>query len=270
MGAQEQGNPRGGYALRTGCGRDIAVGSIALGDGQRPARRVTLRVGECPGCHDGAWAALTASEARHLAAGLLEQASVAEAASLPAGQEAVSGTAAAGPGEVTVSLELQHGYRFLVNFGLPSVPPLVMDEPVPLGTASGPNASRLLAAAVANCLAASALFCLRKAHVDVRAMSVVASASLVRNERGRLRVGAIRVRLYPTVDADGSGRLGRCLGLFEDFCVVTQSARAGLDVSVEVEPAAAVPDPPVAPFPPGAVAVPPGAAAREQPRQHRG
>jgi hypothetical protein len=27
----------------------------------------------------------------------------------------------------------------------------------------------------------------------------------------------------------------RCVQLFEDYCVVTQSVRAGLDVSVEVE-----------------------------------
>lgn len=30
------------------------------------------------------------------------------------------------------------------------------------------------------------------------------------------------------------GRIERCLKLFEDYCVVTQSVRAGLDVSVEV------------------------------------
>ena len=32
--------------------------------------------------------------------------------------------------------------------------------------------------------------------------------------------------------------LGRCLEIFEDFCIVTQSVRAGLDVQVEVVPQA--------------------------------
>lgn len=31
-------------------------------------------------------------------------------------------------------------------------------------------------------------------------------------------------------------RIGRCLELFEDLCVVTQSVRTGIDVQVAVEP----------------------------------
>jgi organic hydroperoxide reductase OsmC/OhrA len=116
------------------------------------------------------------------------------------------------------------------------VPVLVMDEPAPLGTGNGPNAARLLAAAIANCLSASALFCLRKAHVEVRGMRTSATASLVRDERGRLRVGAVSVRIQPETAPAAPGRLARCLELFEDYRVATQSVRAGLPVTVEVEP----------------------------------
>ncbi len=42
------------------------------------------------------------------------------------------------------------------------MPRLVTDEPAPLGGAAGPNPSRLLGAAVANCLAASLPFAMRK------------------------------------------------------------------------------------------------------------
>ncbi len=139
--------------------------------------------------------------------------------------------------EVTVSMALQEGYRFLVDFHQDGVPALLMDEPEPLGTGAGPNAARALAAAVGNCLSASALFCLRRAHVDVRGMSTSVSASLVRNDRGRLRVGALAVRIRPEVAEADAGRMRRCLDLFEDYCVVTQSVRTGLDVSVTVEPA---------------------------------
>ncbi len=67
-----------GHRLRTTCGRELTVGLIALGDVAHPARRVTVNISECPGCHDGTWAALTVAEARRLAAALLAQAEAAD------------------------------------------------------------------------------------------------------------------------------------------------------------------------------------------------
>ncbi|HZD72342.1 MAG TPA: OsmC family protein [Actinomycetota bacterium] len=137
--------------------------------------------------------------------------------------------------EVTVTMALRDGYQFLVDFQQEGVPNLLLDEPEPLGQGRGPNAARVLAAAVGNCLSASALFCLRKARVDVRGMRTTVHASLVRTERGRLRVGAIRVRIHPEIAAADLDRIDRCLALFEDYCVVTQSVRDGLEVAVQVE-----------------------------------
>lgn len=111
-----------------------------------------------------------------------------------------------------------------------------MDEPPPLGEDHGPNAARLLAAAVGNCLSASALFCLRKARINVKGMRTTVQASLTRNDQRRLRIGGIQVKLQPEVHPEDKDRIGRCLELFEDFCVVTQSVRRGIDVKVEVEP----------------------------------
>lgn len=133
-----------------------------------------------------------------------------------------------------IELRLEEGYRFTVDFG-DGIPTLLVDEPPPLGEGAGPNPSRLLAAAVANCLAASALFCLRKARVEVTGMKAHARARLARDLGGRLRVETVAVTLEPEV-AD-AGRLDRCLDLFEDFCIVTQSVRNGFDVEVEVNPA---------------------------------
>ena len=60
--------------FRTTCGREIRVGHLVLGGGRRPVQRVSLGIGTSSGAGDGTWAALTAGEARRLAAALLLQA----------------------------------------------------------------------------------------------------------------------------------------------------------------------------------------------------
>lgn len=109
----------------------------------------------------------------------------------------------------------------------------LLDEPPPLGEGAGPNAARLVAAAVGNCLAASLLYCLQRARAEVGEVAVTVTGTLVRNEAGRLRIGSLSVELDPQL-SDGAAALERCLPLFEQFCVVTESVRAGIPVSVKV------------------------------------
>ncbi len=137
--------------------------------------------------------------------------------------------------EFTLTLSRQQDYRFNVQFDLAGVPDLQLDEPPPLGSGAGPNASRLLAAAVANCLSASLLFCLGKFKQDPQGITAHVTGKMVRNEQGRLRVGgiAVDIRLEQAVD-----RLAHCAGQFEEFCVVTDSVRNGIPVSVQVRDAA--------------------------------
>jgi organic hydroperoxide reductase OsmC/OhrA len=135
-----------------------------------------------------------------------------------------------------LTLERQDGFRFTADFHQAGISPLLLDEAPPLGEGRGPNPARLLGAAIGHCLSASALFCLTKAKVNVRGMRTTVTGTVVRNNRGRLRIGEIEVRLHPAVAAEDRERLGRCLELFEDFCVVTQSVRQGVDVHVKVEP----------------------------------
>ena len=134
-----------------------------------------------------------------------------------------------------ISLTLEEDFRFRVDFAQPGVPELRVDEPEPLGDGDGPNASRLLAAAVGNCLSASALFCLRKAKVAVTDMRTEVHTELVRNDSGRLRIGKIEVSLHPEFEDADQARIARCLDLFEDFCLVTESVRNGIDVNVDVQ-----------------------------------
>jgi organic hydroperoxide reductase OsmC/OhrA len=134
----------------------------------------------------------------------------------------------------TISLEHVRDYEFEVHFEQDGVPDLVLDEPEPLGNERGPNAARILAAAVGNCLAASLLFCLRKARVEARGIETRVRGTLVRNERGRLRIGRVEVRIdLDRPDEEGS-RVERCLDLFQDYCLITESVRGGIPVDVQV------------------------------------
>lgn len=138
-------------------------------------------------------------------------------------------------GEFELSLERQSGYAFDITFDKDHYPKLRVDEPAPLGEDSGPNPSRLLAASIANCLAASLLFCLQKKGHKADGMSARVKVELERNADRRLRIGHIDVTLNPHLTG-GAEALSGCLDQFEEFCVVTQSVRNGLDVRVKVEP----------------------------------
>lgn len=139
-------------------------------------------------------------------------------------------------GEFTIHVEQVEGFGFRTRFDKPQHPILLTDEPAPLGKDSAPNPARILAAAIGNCLAASLTFCLSKAGIESHVDADV-KVELVRNESKRLRVGPIEVTLHPTL-ASGPAALDGCIALFEDFCVVTESVREGLDVRVHVVPGA--------------------------------
>jgi len=135
----------------------------------------------------------------------------------------------------TIQLSLARGYQFQASFEtFPNALPLMLDEPAPLGEANGPNAAAVLAAAVGDCLAASLLFCLRKSRTELQGMQATVTARVRRNEAGRMRIAGIEVELSPGIAAPDLARLKRCEGLFEDFCVVTESVRKGIPVSVKV------------------------------------
>ncbi len=141
-------------------------------------------------------------------------------------------------GKFTIHLEQEEGYAFRVRFDIKKADDILMDEPPPLGERNGPNASRLLAAAAANCLSASLMFCLAKEDVPANSVKTEATCTLVRNAKKRLRIGRLDIKITVDDELLESKKLNRCMTLFEDFCVVTASIREGIPVGVEVVNAA--------------------------------
>ena len=138
-----------------------------------------------------------------------------------------------------VELEQLEGFEFKARFDWPQAAELLLDEPEPLGHRQGPNAARLVGAAVANCLAASFVFCLRsKFRQSPGPLRATATGRLERNAQGRYRIAGIDVELRLAENWGALPHQQRCLEQFEDFCIVTQSIRAGIPVSVTVRDAA--------------------------------
>jgi len=134
-----------------------------------------------------------------------------------------------------LELEQIGDYEFKVKFDWPGVDELLLDEPAPLGGSKGPNAARLIAAGVANCLSASLVFCLQgKFKQPIGSLRTRVHGELVRNDKGRLRIGRFDVTIRLAEDASAVQHLQRCLEQFEDFCVVTESVRHGIPVGVRV------------------------------------
>ncbi len=137
--------------------------------------------------------------------------------------------------ELLVRVSQEDAYRFGVTFEDKPFTPLTLDEPPPLGEDAGPNATRILAAAIGNCLAASLVFCLSKRGVKVdHGIEARVSMDVVRTAERRLRVGQVRVVLHAPEEIRADA-LEACRGVFEDFCTVTASVRRGIEIDVSIE-----------------------------------
>ncbi|MGH8279770.1 MAG: OsmC family protein [Gammaproteobacteria bacterium] len=138
---------------------------------------------------------------------------------------------------IRLSIEQVNDYEFRIRFDGTALPALTTDEAAPLGHDAGPNPTRLLLAGVANCLTASLLFALRKFRNQPGTLHAEAEARLGRNASGRWRVAQIDVDIKLADTAATLQNLERALAQFENFCVVTESVRTGVPVSVQVHDA---------------------------------
>lgn len=126
------------------------------------------------------------------------------------------------------------GYKCNVTFDELPDARVQMDEPKPLGGSEGPSASMMLSAAVGHCLTSSLLFCMQKSRGELKDIETDVETEMRRNDKGRWRIGSIKVTVKPKSNEIDAQKLQRCRALFEDFCIVTASIREGIQVDVEV------------------------------------
>lgn len=99
----------------------------------------------------------------------------------------------------------------------------------------GPNPSRMLAMAILGCLSASFIFCLKKKNLTLDDLKAQAEVLIARNEKGFWRVKKIDATIDIKInDPDTLKRADQCKKMFEQYCVVTQAVREGIEVEVNL------------------------------------
>jgi len=76
---------------------------------------------------------------------------------------------------------------------------------------------------------------MEKSRAKVERIETDVVTNLARNEKGRWRVAGIKVNLKVKASGTDTEKLDRCKGIFEDFCIVTESVRHGTRIDVEIE-----------------------------------
>ena len=132
---------------------------------------------------------------------------------------------------LVIELRLLENFLFEVDFGEFGI--IITEEARPVGGGDGPEPSMMLAASVANCLAASLLFALRKHKSDPQGLRATVSIVTERVEK-YLRITSLQVKLHLESEQEQLPGLDKALEQFENFCVVTQSVKQGIPTSVEV------------------------------------
>jgi uncharacterized OsmC-like protein len=138
---------------------------------------------------------------------------------------------------ITLTLTQESDFAFRVEFDGTAVPALHVDETPPAGGGTGPDPTRLLAAAIGHCLSSSLFFALRKFKNEPGRIVTRVTAEHARNEHRRLRIGRVSVEIaLPEASGDYT-QIDRILAEFEEFCTVTESVRSGVKVEVSVRDA---------------------------------
>ena len=139
--------------------------------------------------------------------------------------------------KTNVALSLEKDMIFKCDMGLFKVEECYIDETNQNEADMwGPNPAKLLASAVLGCLSASFIFCLQKKKLEIEHFKGEAEIVIHRDKNDLMRVKEINVELEPKTDDPAiTRRIGQCKKIFERFCTITESVRAGITVNVNIK-----------------------------------
>ena len=145
--------------------------------------------------------------------------------------------------KIKVGLNMEEEMIFKCDLGAINMADLYVDEKHKRSAEKiGPNPSRLLGLAVLSCLSASFEFCLQKRNLSIEDLNATAEITIIRNEKGFWRIKKIDCNIKPSIqDPKARKRAEQCLKtikdnvFYEQYCIVTESVRKGIEVNVNVD-----------------------------------
>ncbi len=132
-------------------------------------------------------------------------------------------------------VELQHreSCRFDANFRTREGG-LLLDEPILVGPAEGPDAVTLFTLSSAYCLASSLNYYLAKARVVPEELTARGHAEMRLTEDMYRRIASLEVDIHIRVADRHRRRLERGLERYTPLCIISESVRGSFPVSVRV------------------------------------
>ena len=136
-----------------------------------------------------------------------------------------------------VGLKQQEEMIFKCDLGQLKMQDLYIDEKHKQETERiGPSPIKLLALSILGCLAASFTFCLQKKNFILSDLEGKAEVTIARNDKGFWRVKKIDIIIIPKVDDPKMRkRVDQCRKFFEQYCIISESLRNGIDLDVNLE-----------------------------------
>ncbi len=111
-----------------------------------------------------------------------------------------------------------------------------IDELEPHGTDSAPNPADYFLLAVGGCLSSSFIFSLSKFDVSLKKMHAKVRGKYTRvNERVRIERVDVVLEVEPSTERDLQEMKEWCIGVFRNFCIISESIRKGLPIGVTLK-----------------------------------
>ena len=114
---------------------------------------------------------------------------------------------------------------------------LLMDEPASFkGSDRGPSPVEYLLTGIGGCLGASFIYCCKINELKIKSLNIVVDGTLThKGPYNLLQLDHIDVELNVNeIEEKYKKKLDKCIGLFESYCVISNTLSTGLSIATTV------------------------------------